>query len=111
MFILTGNKCDNFRCHMTMYYLSNVKISDGKCGPITNPTYYHWYPFILILLPLLQLPFFAKNEIFSDFEKNQMNCFISFKICAGQVSFVVFTFVWTKIIGHLWGNNWGPPDN
>ena len=30
---------------------------------------------------------------------------------AWKIELVVFTFVWTKITGHLWGNNWGPPHN
>ena len=34
------------------------------------------------------------------------NCF-----WAWTIELVVFTFVWTKITGHLWGNNWGPPHN
>ena len=41
---------------------SNVKISDVKCVPITNPTYYHWYPFILTHLPLLWLDFFLNKD-------------------------------------------------
>ena len=34
-----------WKCDVTV----NGKILDGKCVPITNPTYYHWYPFILTL--------------------------------------------------------------
>ena len=81
------------------WYVINVTLLQTLLTIIANHLFWHFTTAFLKKILFLQIYCW---KFFID----PQNCF-----WAWTIELVVFTFVWTKITGHLWGNNWGPPHN